>query len=219
MNEYMEIIKTCPLFRDITDDDLDSMLTCLGAKTERFDKRYTIIAEGSPAKYIGIVLSGSVSVEQTDIYGNRSILSVAGPSHIFGEAFACADVDAIPVSVVANEDSLIMFINIERILVTCSNNCPFHNKLIRNLMHDLAQKALMFHRKIDVISRRTTREKLLSYLNYEARRQGSGSFDIPFDRQGLADYLEVDRSGLSLEISKLRKEGILESRKNHFTLL
>ena len=112
-----------------------------------------------------------------------------------------------------------MFINIERILVTCSNNCPFHNKLIRNLMHDLAQKALMFHRKIDVISRRTTREKLLSYLNYEARRQGSGSFDIPFDRQGLADYLEVDRSGLSLEISKLRKEGILESRKNHFTLL
>ena len=219
MNEYMEIIKTCPLFRDITDDDLGSMLTCLGAKTERFDKRYTIIAEGSPAKYIGIVLSGSVSVEQTDIYGNRSILSVAGPSHIFGEAFACADVDAIPVSVVANEDSLIMFINIERILVTCSNNCSFHNKLIRNLMHDLAQKALMFHRKIDVISRRTTREKLLSYLNYEARRQGSGSFDIPFDRQGLADYLEVDRSGLSLEISKLRKEGILESRKNHFTLL
>ena len=219
MNEYMEIIKTCPLFRDITDDDLGSMLACLGAKTERFDKRYTIIAEGSPAKYIGIVLSGSVSVEQTDIYGNRSILSVAGPSHIFGEAFACADVDAIPVSVVANEDSLIMFINIERILVTCSNNCPFHNKLIRNLMHDLAQKTLMFHRKIDVISRRTTREKLLSYLNYEARRQGSGSFDIPFDRQGLADYLEVDRSGLSLEISKLRKEGILESRKNHFTLL
>ena len=219
MNEYMEIIKTCPLFRDITDDDLGSMLTCLGAKTERFDKRYTIIAEGSPAKYIGIVLSGSVSVEQTDIYGNRSILSVAGPSHIFGEAFACADVDAVPVSVVANEDSLIMFINIERILVTCSNNCPFHNKLIRNLMHDLAHKALMFHRKIDVISRRTTREKLLSYLNYEARRQGSGSFDIPFDRQGLADYLEVDRSGLSLEISKLRKEGILESRKNHFTLL
>ena len=219
MNEYMEIIKTCPLFRDITDDDLGSMLTCLGAKSECFDKRYTIIAEGSPAKYIGIVLSGSVSVEQTDIYGNRSILSVAGPSHIFGEAFACADVDAIPVSVVANEDSLIMFINIERILVTCSNNCPFHNKLIRNLMHDLAQKTLMFHRKIDVISRRTTREKLLSYLNYEARRQGSGSFDIPFDRQGLADYLEVDRSGLSLEISKLRKEGILESRKNHFTLL
>ena len=219
MNEYMEIIKTCPLFRDITDDDLGSMLTCLGAKSECFDKRYTIIAEGSPAKYIGIVLSGSVSVEQTDIYGNRSILSVAGPSHIFGEAFACADVDAVPVSVVANEDSLIMFINIERILVTCSNNCPFHNKLIRNLMHDLAQKALMFHRKIDVISRRTTREKLLSYLNYEARRQGSGSFDIPFDRQGLADYLEVDRSGLSLEISKLRKEGILESRKNHFTLL
>ena len=219
MNEYMEIIKTCPLFRDITDDDLGSMLTCLGAKSECFDKRYTIIAEGSPAKYIGIVLSGSVSVEQTDIYGNRSILSVAGPSHIFGEAFACADVDAIPVSVVANEDSLIMFINIERILVTCSNNCPFHNKLIRNLMHDLAQKALMFHRKIDVISRRTTREKLLSYLNYESRRQGSGSFDIPFDRQGLADYLEVDRSGLSLEISKLRKEGILESRKNHFTLL
>ena len=195
------------------------MLGCLGAKVETFDKRYTILPEGSAGKYVGIVLSGSVSIEQLDIYGNRSILSIVTPSRIFAEAFACAGVAAIPVSVVANEESEIMFINIERILNTCSNNCRFQNALIRNLMHDLAEKSLMFHRKIDIISKRSTRERLLTYLNYESKSQGRMSFDIPFDRQGLADYLEVDRSGLSLEISKLRKEGILENRKNHFTLL
>ena len=219
MKKYMEILKKCPLFAGIDESDLETMLGCLGAKVETFDKRYTILPEGSAGKYVGIVLSGSVSIEQLDIYGNRSILSMVTPSRIFAEAFACAGVAAIPVSVVANEESEIMFINIERILNTCSNNCRFHNALIRNLMNDLAEKSLMFHRKIDIISKRTTREKLLTYLNYESKSQGRMSFDIPFDRQGLADYLEVDRSGLSLEISKLRKEGILESRKNHFTLL
>jgi len=219
MKKYMEILKKCPLFSGIDETDLETMLGCLGAKVETFDKRYTILPEGSAGKYVGIVLSGSVCIEQLDIYGNRSILSMVTPSRIFAEAFACAGVAAIPVSVVANEESEIMFINIERILNTCSNNCRFHNALIRNLMHDLAEKSLMFHRKIDIISKRTTREKLLTYLNYESKSQGRMSFDIPFDRQGLADYLEVDRSGLSLEISKLRKEGILESRKNHFTLL
>ena len=219
MKKYMEILKKCPLFAGIDEADLEIMLDCLGAKVETFDKRYTILPEGSAGKYVGIVLSGSVSIEQLDIYGNRSILSMVTPSRIFAEAFACAGVASIPVSVVANEESEIMFINIERILNTCSNNCRFHNALIRNLMHDLAEKSLMFHRKIDIISKRTTREKLLTYLNYESKSQGRMSFDIPFDRQGLADYLEVDRSGLSLEISKLRKEGILESRKNHFTLL
>jgi len=219
MKKYMEILKKCPLFSGIDETDLETMLGCLGAKVETFDKRYTILPEGSAGKYVGIVLSGSVSIEQLDIYGNRSILSMVTPSRIFAEAFACAGVAAIPVSVVANEESEIMFINIERILNTCSNNCRFHNALIRNLMHDLAEKTLMFHRKIDIISKRTTREKLLTYLNYESKSQGRMSFDIPFDRQGLADYLEVDRSGLSLEISKLRNEGILENRKNHFTLL
>ena len=166
-----------------------------------------------------MVLSGSVQVIQVDYYGNRSILSVMGEGEVFAEAFACAELREIPVSVIADEPSEIMFIDSSHILHTCHNNCGFHQQLIFNLMKDLAVKTIMFHQRIEITSKRTTREKLLAYLAMQAKRAGSDSFDIDFDRQELADYLEVERSGLSAEISKLRREGILENHKNHFELL
>ena len=219
MKKYLKILKKCPLFANIEDEDLLRMLKCLDAKIGSFDKKYTVFAEGSPAKYIGVVLSGSVQVIQVDYYGNRSILSVMGEGEVFAEAFACAELREIPVSVIADEPSDIMFIDSSHILHTCHNNCGFHQQLIFNLMKDLAVKTIMFHQRIEITSKRTTREKLLAYLAMQARRAGSNSFDIDFDRQELADYLEVERSGLSAEISKLRREGLLENHKNHFELL
>ena len=219
MKKYLEILKKCPLFFEIEDDKLLTMLNCLGARVVSFDKKYTIFAEGTPAKYIGIMLSGTAQIIQIDFYGNRSILSEISPSEVFAEAFACAEVGTIPVSVIANESCEVMLINCDHILHTCSNNCGFHQQLIFNLMKDLAVKTLMFHQKIEVTSKRSTREKLMTYLMLQAKKSGSNSFDIPFDRQELADYLEVERSGLSVEIGKLRQEGVLESRKNHFKLL
>lgn len=219
MKEYLGILRKCPLFSGIEDDHILKMLGCLGARVETFDKKYTVLAEGKPAKFIGIVLSGSVQILRVDYYGNRSIISNALPSQMFGEAFACAEVGALPISVVANEPSEIMLIDCSHVLHTCSNNCAFHQQMIFNLMKALAQKNIMFHRKIEITSKRTTREKLMTYLTLEAKNQNSNSFDIPFDRQELADYLEVDRSGLSAEISKLRAEGVLESRKKRFELL
>lgn len=218
-SEQLSTLRKCPLFDQINDSDLSRVLACLGAKAEHFDKKYTVFAEGYPARYIGIVLSGSVQVTQVDYYGNRNILAVMGSSEIFAEAFACAGVESLPVSVIANEPSDILLIDRVRILHTCSNNCDFHRQIIYNLMKDLALKTIMFHQRIDITSKRTTRDKLLSYLTFQSKRTNSNSFDIPFDRQELADYLEVDRSGLSAEISKLRKEGVLESNKNHFKLL
>ena len=219
MKKYLEILKNCVLFDKIGDENLIRMLGCLGATVTNFDKKYTIFVEGSPARFIGIVLSGSAQILQVDYYGNRSILSNVGPGEVFAEAFACAEVRALPVTVVANEPCEIMMIDCSHILHTCQNNCGFHQQLIYNLMKDLAGKTIMFHQRIDVTSKRTTREKLMTYLTMQARSSGSNSFDIPFDRQELADYLEVDRSGLSSEISKLKKEGILDSRKKHFVLL
>ena len=219
MKNYLKILRKCPLFFNIDDESLLRMLTCLGARIDFFDKKYTIFKEGSPAKYIGIVLSGSVQMIQIDYYGNRSILAEIDASHIFAEAFACAEVQTLPVSVIANEPCEVMFIECGHILHTCSNNCGFHQQLIYNLMKELAEKTLTFHQKVEVTSKRTTREKLMTYLSIESKKASSNSFDIPFDRQELADYLEVDRSGLSAEISKLRNEGILESNKNHFKLL
>jgi len=219
MQKYFETLSKCTLFKQINDKQLEAVLACLGARVESFDKKYTIMAEGTPAKYIGIVLSGSAQITQTDYYGNRRILGNITPSELFGEAFACAETRSLPVTVIAAEPCEIMLINCMRLLHTCSNSCDFHQQLIFNLMKDLASKSIMFHQKIEITSKRTTREKLLAYLMLQERKSGSSSFDIPFDRQELADYLEVDRSGLSAEISKLRKEGVLESKKNTFKLL
>lgn len=219
MKNYSEVLRECPLFSDIENENLLRMLNCLGAKVVEFDKKYTVITEGKPAKYIGIVLSGSVQIMQIDYYGNRSLLGNAVKGELFCEAFACAQVESVPVTVIANEKSEIMLIDCEHILHTCSNNCEFHRRLIFNLMKILAQKNIDYHQKIEVTSKRSTRDKLMTYLMLFAKKAGSNSFSIPFDRQELADYLEVDRSGLSAEISKLRKEGVLENTKKHFELL
>ena len=219
MKKYLEILKKCPLFEGIEGDDLLRMLTCLGARVVFFDKKYTVMSEGTPAKYIGIVLSGSAQIIQIDYYGNRSILGTVEQSQVFAEAFACAETPSIPVTVIADEPCEIMLIDCSHILHTCNNNCGFHQRLIFNLMKDLAKKTIIFHQKIEITSKRTTREKLLTYLALQAKRADSNSFDIPFDRQELADFLEVDRSGLSAEISKLRAEGVLQSHKQHFKLL
>lgn len=219
MEKYLDILKKCPLFYDIEDDRMLRMLHCLGAQVLFFDKKYTVFAEGKPAKYIGIVLSGSVQIAQLDYYGNRSILGNVGAGEIFAESFACAQVESVPVTVIANEPSEIMLIDCSHILYTCSNNCEFHRRLIFNLMKNLAIKNIGYHQKIEITSKRTTRDKLMTYLMLCSKNEGKNSFTIPFDRQELADYLEVDRSGLSAEISKLKKEGVIENTKNRFVLL
>lgn len=219
MEKYFAILRECSLFDEIEDKDLSALLSCLGAKVVLFKKKETIIAEGAPATSIGIVLSGSAQILRMDYFGNRSIVSEAGPSQLFCESFALAGVKEIPVSAMANEDSEIMFLDCDRVLHPCSGGCGFHQTILYNLMKNMALKNILFHQKIEITAKRTTREKLLAYLTLEGKKHGSPSFEIPFDRQELADYLEVDRSGLSAEISKLRKEGIIRSEKSHFTLL
>ena len=219
MKNFLEILKKCPLFDQISDENLLTMLNCLGARVEHFDKKYTIFAEGTSAVHIGIVLSGSIQIIQIDYYGNRSILSSLGTSQVFAEAFACAEIAALPVSVIANEPSDIMLIDCRHILHTCANQCGFHQQLIYNLMKDLAMKTILFHRKIEIIAKRTTREKLMTYLTQTAKECGCSAFEVPFDRQELADYLEVDRSGLSAEISKMKKDGLIEADRKFFRLL
>lgn len=219
MKKHLKILKECTLFEGITDENIIRMLSCMGAKVITFDKKYTILQEGKPAKYIGIMLSGTAQIVRVDYYGNRSIISEIHKGELFGEAFACAGVDSVPVTVVAEDACEVMLIESGHILHTCENHCGFHGQLIFNLMKDLAQKTLRYHKKIEITSKRSTREKLMTYLLFEAERAGADSFEIPFDRQELADYLDVDRSGLSAEISKLRREGVLECEKNRFVLL
>lgn len=219
MKNYFNALRKCPLFFGIEDNDLSALLGCLNAKTESFDKKYTIITEGNPADFIGIMLSGSAQIFKVDYNGNRSIVQNIEKSEMFCEAFACAEVSSIPVTVIAKEPCQVMFINCRRLMHSCTNACGFHQQLIFNLMKNLAAKNIQFHQKIEITSQRSTRDKLMTYLSMQAKKHGSNSFEIPFSRQELADYLEVERSGLSAEISKLRRERILESDKRSFTLL
>ena len=217
--KYFSSLRACPLFNGVSDPDIERMLGCFGAKAVEFDKKYTIFAEGSPAKKIGILLSGKAQTVQVDYYGNRSILGEIVPGEMFGEAFACAETPALPVSVIADEPCAVMLIDSDHLLHTCKNACGFHQQIIYNLMKDLATKNIAFHKRMEITSKRSTREKLLAYLAMQAKKADNNTFDIPFDRQELADYLEVDRSGLSSEISKLKNEGIIENYKSSFKLL
>ena len=219
MKDLYAALAECPLFEGIDTVDLQSMLGCLGANTVSVKKGQALFREGDSTIYIGIVLSGSVQIIREDYYGNRSIMAHIGPKQLFGESYAFSGAPALPVSIIADEDTEALLLDSRRISVCCSNACSFHSQVIYNLLRLVAQNNLVLHQKIQITSKRTTREKLMAYLLSQAKRQGSNAFTIPYDRQELADYLEVDRSGLSAEISKLRREGILECEKSSFRLL
>lgn len=218
MKKYLEKLKKCPIFFGIEDNVMEKMLVCLGAKVKNYEKKESIVYEGSEARFVGIILSGRAKVMQVDWMGNRSIVSELRECESFGESFAYAVTEGIPVNIVADERCEVMFIESLRMIQPCCNACDFHKQLILNLMRSLANQNVMFHKRMEITSKRSTRDKLLTYLSLVAREKHSLSFDIPYDRQELADFLEVERSGLSAEISKLRREGILLSERNHFEL-
>ena len=219
MNNYFDVLRRCPLFNHINDENLSKVLSCLGAKQINCNKGETIFSEGDTAKYIGIVLRGSVQLVRVDYYGNRSILTSIEPPQLFGEAFACAELASLPIDAVAAEDTEVILIDAAKISGQCENVCTFHRQLILNLLNIVSKKNIVLHQKIEITSRRSTREKLMAYLMMQAKNAHSNTFSIPYDRQELADYLGVERSGLSAEISKLRNEKVIECRKSTFTLL
>ena len=219
MDEYIKVLQKCRLFAGIRENDLKAMLGCLGGRVVRFGKGETVLPTDSRAEYVGIVLSGAVAIVRDDFYGNRTIQARAEAGEMFGEAFACAGVECLPVGVEGVTPGRVLLIRLGRITQTCSNACEFHNRMVMNLLGAMALKNLQLNRKLEITSQRTTRDKLLSYLMSQARQARSTTFTIPFDRQGLADYLCVERSALSAEIGKLRREGILESERSSFRLL
>lgn len=219
MEKYFSVLKECPLFWQIAPEELSGLLACLGANVRHYKRRQHILFQGETAKFVCVMLQGSASVVNQDIYGNRSMLSRISPGQLFGESFACAGAQSLPVSVVAEEDCRVMLIDCHRITVSCSNACGFHNQMIYNLLRAVAQKNLEFHQKLEITQKRTTREKLMAYLLAQAKAAGSREFTIPYDRQALADYLGVERSAMSAELSKLQRDGVLETKRSRFTLL
>ena len=219
MNDFTDILNSCPLFDNISKEDIQKLIICLSAVRKQYKKNSFIFLPEEKADSIGIVLSGTADILREDFWGNRVILARIESGGIFGEAFSCAQVEKLPVSVMAVEDSDIFLLNCGRILTSCASSCEFHSGLIKNLVRILANKNIMLTQKLEHITQRTTREKLLSYLSQQVRINKNNKFDIPFNRQELADYLSLDRSAMSAELSKMQNENILRFKRNHFELM
>lgn len=218
MNDFFEILSRCPLFEGIEQPDLNTVITCLNGKTIRVPKGNPVFLEGTPARYVGIVLSGTVQIVREDYYGNRSILAVLQPGELFAEVFSFAGLVTMPVSVIAISDSRVLLLDCRRVFTSCSNSCHFHSLLLKNLLQGMAQKNLALSQKIRYMSKKTTKEKLMAFLLDQAKQHGSREFTIPYDRQALADYLGVERSAMSAEIGKLKKSGQIDTKGSWFCI-
>lgn len=214
-----ELIKRTALFKDIEGHSIESMMGCLGAQLADFAKGSYIYYVGDCTQKVGVVLSGRIHIIKEDLWGNRNIITEYSTGEVFGEAYAALASVPLEVSAYVAESCLVLFMDVKRIITTCPSACMFHTQLIRNLLAVVAQKNLVLTRKVEHVSKRTTREKLLSYLVMRSKVLKSSSFEIPFNRQQLADYLAVDRSAMSNELCKLRDDGILTFDKNRFEFL
>lgn len=218
MENYYNILKKSKLFSGIDEKEIALMLNCLNATIKEYNKDDFVFRVGEKITDVGLVLFGTVHIINEDYWGNRVIISQIKEGNLFGESYACSNSPAKTISAVAVEDTKIMFLDVKRIITTCSSGCVFHTRLIKNLITVLSEKNLLLTSKIDHTSKRSTREKLLSYLSEQSKIANSSSFSIPFDRQQLADFLCVDRSAMSSELSKMKKEGILNYNKCNIEL-
>ncbi len=215
---YLPLISKSPLFRNVEPDVLEVMLGCIEARVKNYKKGQTIFASGRPSAKMGMVLEGAVRIERCDYWGNRDIIATFTKGQSFGEVYACSPGLPLDVDAVAVEASRVLVMDVGRVTTVCPHSCSFHTQLIRNLLSVISLRTYTLTRKIDHLSKRNTRAKLMSYLSDFAKRCGSLSFDIPFNRQELADYLSVERSAMCAELSRMKRDGLVDFHKNHFEL-
>ena len=208
-----------PLFDGIRLEDRVAMLDCIGYYVRSFRKGEVVAFEEESIKHVGIVLSGVVDMIKEDLWGNKTMLLRFGKYELFGETFACGDDSRAVVTFWTSADAEILFLPFKRVMHSCTMACEFHRRLIENMVRIIANKNRDLMRKVEVVSKRTIREKLLAYLSIQAQQQDSRYVDLPLGRVELAEYLCVDRSALTRELAKMKEEGIIDYDKNCFRVL
>lgn len=218
MVEYLPLLKRTQLFSGIGEEDISTMLSCLQTRLCCYQKGEYVFRQGEHIGSIMVLTEGCLHIQRDDFWGNRSIIGMVGEGEMFGEAYAGPDCGPSLNDVVAVADSAVLFFDVGKVLTVCASGCRFHTMVVKNLFFAISDKNRKLVQKLGHMSKRTTREKLISYLSEEADRQNSASFAIPFNRQQLADFLSVDRSAMSNELCKMRNAGLLHFEKNKFTL-
>ncbi|MBQ8762954.1 MAG: Crp/Fnr family transcriptional regulator [Clostridia bacterium] len=218
MKKYIPVLKRTQMFAGVGENEIGSMLSCLGARLCTYKKGEYVFRQGEHLNDITVLVEGNLHIQRDDYWGNRSILGHISAGEMFGEAYVAPESGALMNDVVAMEDSAVIFFNVNRVITTCPSACRFHALVVRNMFFAISEKNRKLVQKLNHMSGRTTREKLISYLSEESKRQNSAKFEIPFNRQQLADFLSVDRSAMSNELCKMRDEGLLEFEKNRFRM-
>lgn len=219
MKNYIPVLKRTKLFAGVAEEEIGAMLSCLDARLHEYKKGEYVLRQGEHMSFITVLVDGELHIQRDDYWGNRAIIIPIAVGEIFGEAYIAPESGALLNDVVAVEDSAVIFFDVRRIITVCSSACRFHSMVVQNLFFAISEKNRKLVQKLGHMSKRSTREKLISYLSEESKRQNSARFTIPFNRQQLADFLSVDRSAMSNELCKMRDEGLLRFEKNSFTLL
>ena len=208
-----------PLFAGIGLEDMEGMLGCIGYHVREYAKGQVIAFEEETINHVGVVMDGAVDMVKEDVWGNRTILLRSYREDIFGETFACGEDSLSVVTFVAAQDCKVLFLSFCRVMHTCTHACVFHQTLIENMVRIIARKNRELMRKIEVVSKKSLREKILAYLSIQAQAQGSKRFEVPLGRVEWAEYLCADRSALTRELAKMKEEGLISYHRNQFEIL
>ena len=217
-NMHLELLQRSMLFHGLTADEISAALAFFHAEEKQYKKGAGILHAGLTTDRMGLVLEGSVTIENNDIWGNRTILSHIGKGQFFAETYAYLPNEPMLVDVVANENCRILFLRIGCMQGAINLPGPWLMTFLSNLLSISAHKNLTLSGRSFHTAPKTIRGRVLSYLNTVSLQKASHEFDIPFDRQQLADYLNLERSALSKELGKMRRDGLITVRKNHFIL-
>lgn len=219
MLDYIKVLMMNPLFEGISEDEIERILACSDAQKKHYEKLETIVCEHSKMTSIGIILSGGAQATKLDISGKRFVLSNLAVNSVFGDVLSVGSSRVSPVTVTAMERSEVLFVPMDYIITYCSKMCVHHIRLFRNMLNIVSEKFFELHNRINCIIKPGLREKLMYFLSEASSRADSRIFSIPFSRAELAEYLNADRSAVSRELSKMKKEGIIDYHKNSFKLI
>ena len=208
-----------PLFKGIREAELSTMLSCIGYHIGTFQKGEIVAFENENIRHIGILLSGAVDMVKEDLWGNRTMLVRMRKDELFGETFACGEDNLSVVTFLVSEDARILFMPFDRVMHSCTMACKFHHQLIENMVRIIANKNRDLMRKMEIISKRTLREKILAYLSIQAQLHDARYFEIPLGRVEWAEYLCADRSALTRELVKMKADGLIDYDRNCFRIL
>jgi len=217
MWDFFETIKENPLFEGIGISDFKKLISCLPAKSVKCQKNDIILLAGNDVNVVGLVLSGRVRVVKEDAGGDEAILAELSAPNLFCEVFACAELDYSPITIRASDDCEVLLMDYRKIIEACPSVCPYHIRLNRNLLRAVARKSLLLNQKVEILSKRSIRERLICF--FDMQRGAAKEFTIPYNREEMARYLCVDRSAMSNEISKMQKEGLIRFNRNDFEIL